>query len=583
MEQKFTKHLIENGIIDKKTENQILSLYREKCIKYNSDKIKFNELMTEVLLYIIYNLSEIQKKYICFHLPVKFLKISYKIIQEKLKNIINKKILKNKLVLSKYIFKWYKYINKNIFEKNKNIFRKKCNNNKITIITNSNINGRNNYRNESIRDSLFNNKSIINKCHRNFSTINNENKLKTNQNSNDKINFPKNLKFLENENVRKYTNLNKIIHNNECKIKNKKLFQITGNISSKKNSNTNDISLTSDMKDTIESNNNYLNYNKNIENNRYNNNQDNKNKSLSYSEYTQNCSSINVYNIKLKNKISKDSSSFKYNKTLKNKILLNKSNNTFKNKSNNNHNLIKNESNENLVNNKPHSPEEKNIDKNNIYNSIYCNNYKNLNHNNIFNEYNKFKINIVETPFCESITRSKSTKQYSACNRLFDDSKKKMRKIKEKQMEQEKYLNTLACGISGKKKFVDYGRINSLYKSKEISNIYEKTKNKVEKEEGLTFKPKINESEYNKRIFANFIVRNTSHSKNKSINEYNNSNNNSNNKLLRYKKIGKKQKEKIVKAMIDRLYNNSLCKSMSSCCNKYTRGISQKKCYKKKL
>ena len=32
--------------------------------------------MTEILITIFNNISEIQKKYMCFHLPVKFLKLS---------------------------------------------------------------------------------------------------------------------------------------------------------------------------------------------------------------------------------------------------------------------------------------------------------------------------------------------------------------------------------------------------------------------------------------------------------------------------------------------------------------------------
>ena len=158
-----------------------------------------------------------------------------------------------------------------------------------------------------------------------------------------------------------------------------------------------------------------------------------------------------------------------------------------------------------------------------------------------------------------------------------------MGKIKEKQIEQEKYLISLSCCLTSDKKSVDYERINSLYKSKEKSNIYEKTKNKVEKEEGLTFKPMINKTEYNKRILSNFIERNTSNNKDKILNEYNK--NNFNNDNFNNKKFDKKEKEKIVKEMIDRLYTNIPNKDLSSCCDKYIRGISHNnsKCYKKKL
>ena len=140
----------------------------------------------------------------------------------------------------------------------------------------------------------------------------------------------------------------------------------------------------------------------------------------------------------------------------------------------------------------------------------------------------------------------------------------------------------MSCGISGDKKNVDYNRINNLYRSKERSNTYEKIKNKVEQEEGLTFKPMITKDEYSKRIYGNFMERNlSSKSKDNNINDYNYTNNN----ITCSKKFTKRQKEKIVKGVINRLYSNSLIKSKSICCNKYTKGINHKNLmpYKKKL
>ena len=114
MEVKFINHLIENGIIDYKTGNHILSLYYEKSPNYKTNKMIFNELMTEILLIIINNLNDIQKKYMCFHLPVKFIKLTEKFKKEKLRNILIKKILKNKYILAKYIIRWNAIIFNNI-------------------------------------------------------------------------------------------------------------------------------------------------------------------------------------------------------------------------------------------------------------------------------------------------------------------------------------------------------------------------------------------------------------------------------------------------------------------------------------
>jgi hypothetical protein len=129
MEEKFTKHLTENGVIDKKTEFHILSLYRQRCLGYQYNKIKFNELMTEILISIFNNLSEIQKKYMCFHLPVKFIKISENKLLQTLYNIILKKSLKIKIILYKYLFRWYKNAKKSssTIINNKNTFRQRKN------------------------------------------------------------------------------------------------------------------------------------------------------------------------------------------------------------------------------------------------------------------------------------------------------------------------------------------------------------------------------------------------------------------------------------------------------------------------
>ena len=83
----------------------------------------------------------------------------------------------------------------------------------------------------------------------------------------------------------------------------------------------------------------------------------------------------------------------------------------------------------------------------------------------------------------------------------------------------------------------------------------------------------ITKDEYSKRIYGNFMERNlSSKSKDNNVNDYNYTNNN----ITCSKKFTKRQKEKIVKGVINRLYSNSLIKSKSICCNKYTKGINHK-------
>ena len=88
----------------------------------------------------------------------------------------------------------------------------------------------------------------------------------------------------------------------------------------------------------------------------------------------------------------------------------------------------------------------------------------------------------------------------------------------------------------------------------------------IEKEEGLTFRPYINKSEYSKRIDSNFMERNyyNNNNKNKCLNEYNYNNYYN---LYPPKKIDKKQKERIVNAMINKINENPLIKNQTNNCN----------------
>ena len=154
-----------------------------------------------------------------------------------------------------------------------------------------------------------------------------------------------------------------------------------------------------------------------------------------------------------------------------------------------------------------------------------------------------------------------------------------MKKQKRKKLEQDKYLDDLSNQISGEKKIVDYNRINDLYKNKGKSKTFEKTKVKVEEEEGLTFRPSIKENKYMKRIYSNFMERNFY---NKNGKEYNYDNYNYD--LKSQKKMTNKQKEKIINRIIDKLSMNSQLKNLSNNCDKYTKEVNNNsKSHKNKL
>ena len=598
MEQKFTKHLIDIGLIDKKTETQILSLYRENYYKfYKPKKLIFNELMTEILLSIINNLTEIQKKFLCFHLPAKFIKLSNKNLKDKLKTILRNKEIKNTLIMSRFLFKWYK--NKNQSQKkvpiDKNIFRQKSSKNNIK----NNCNNKN-YINSNIKNFLFNNNNdnnvIINNYQSNLNTLNNEKKNKTFHSTIKKKNINKTQKkilFLYDKDILNdkdinFLNNNIFIDKTNPTIENKKIF--ANHINYKKqikeikkgnNKNSDNDTILSGFIDSNESNENCLSTNLNTINNRYNNNQENK--TLSQSEYLPNYDIKANYNNNTYKKIVTNYSNLKskINEKDNNNYYYQQKNNIKKNKKKNKSNLIQNILYEDFG--KHLTPiaksKTKKINDNNIFNLIYYNNYNNLNNNNYFND--EYLINY-KTPFCQTIKNSKSTTVNTTCRRLFEDGKKRIKEHNQRIREQEKYIDDMARSVSGEKKNVNFERINYLYRSKERSNTYEKTKSKVEQEEGLTFKPLINKNIYSKRIYGNFMERNLSNkSKDNCVKDYDYINSNINNN----KKLNKRQKAIIVNGVINRLYSNSLIKSMSTNCNKYTKGNNHSNLipYKKKL
>ena len=554
MEENFTNYLKEVGIIDNKSENLILSLYKIKYynyLNYDIDKIKFNEIMTEILIDFFNNLTQIQKKYICFHLPVKFLKLKKNLLQQKLKNILVKVYLKNKFILSKYLFRWFKNIhaNKNIKSGFNNInTNNNSKNNKMSkiskyieeyLLINNIINNKNDNKKKLKQLELENDKDI-------YFNLKKEIRSKTYNNSKDKNNFFNNLYDNNNNYFKNKNNKNKKINNN------KKLININDytydNIFNKKSINI------STLNETYY---NYLPTNANNSNIIYNNNSENKDLNTMHS-----------YNMK---------KNFKNNREYKPKTFLNSNHTKEKNINN-----IKyqNYFEENTKTNNTISPVIKirKRNNNNINNKFLYFTNKNILNNNYIKTYYS---NIFNPTNSENIKKSIENDRVDIYNRLFEDGKNRIRKNKQKKLEQEKYLDDLSNQIGGDRKKVDYGKINNLYNDKERNKTYEKTKLKVETEEGLTFTPLVNDSKYIKRIYSNFMERN--YYNKKYLNEYNNMHNYkyNNNNLKTRKKISKKQKDKIINKIINKLNMNSLMKNMSSSCNKYTKEINSNSSHRK--
>ena len=543
MENKFTNHLIEIGVIDNKTQNKILSSYKLKYYNYYNyynykiSENKFNEIMTEILIDFFNNLTEIQKKYICFHLPVKFIKSRKILVQQYLKNIFIKLYLKNKFLLLKYLFRWYKNIHYNKSTLNKIKIKNNYKTNEISNISkyieeyclvNNIVHNKNDNKERLNRKEFQKDKKI-------YFNIDKEKRSRTCNNSKDKNNFFHNL-YDKNNN---YFRIKNIINKNN---KNKKINKI------KNLKNINDYTYDNiihkkpyNITTLNESYYNYIPTNSNTSN------------IIFYNEDNKEFNTMNSYKMKTNNKIRE----YKPYMFFDNKMIQEKK---YYDKQYQNH--FK----ENIKNNDSITPVTKIYKRNNNYTNnrllFYSNNNKESNYMKTY--YSK----VIHSPFCENNKKSPSNNGLDIYNRLFEDGKNRIKRQKRKKLEQDKYLDDLSNQISGEKKNVDYEKINKLYENKERNKTYEKTKLKVEKEEGLTFSPLVNKSKYIKRIYSNFLERNYYNIK--YLNEYNNINNYNNNSIIK-KKINKKQKDKIINKIINKLNINSLIKNMSNTCNKYTK------------
>ena len=120
-----------------------------------------------------------------------------------------------------------------------------------------------------------------------------------------------------------------------------------------------------------------------------------------------------------------------------------------------------------------------------------------------------------------------------------------------------------------KNTILDFNKIKELYENKNRTKIEEKTKNKVNKEEGITFKPNLYKNKFAKNIFSNFYERNTKflEDKEKFITS-------EQNKMNLGKQISTKEKKQIVKNVIGRLYSDPKSFSLTnSGCNRYIKNI----------
>ena len=182
------------------------------------------------------------------------------------------------------------------------------------------------------------------------------------------------------------------------------------------------------------------------------------------------------------------------------------------------------------------------------------------------------KTNSSNSIFSKTINEKRELENYKdlpAYLRLYEESKLRNQKQIQKRKEADDLINSLSNSNIKNNTIYDFTKINDLYEDKNRSKIDEKTKKKVNKEEGLTFKPNLYKNKFIKNIFSNFYERNSKflEDKEKFINSHKNK-----------KNIGKiispKEKKQIIQNVIGRLYSDPKSFSLTnSGCNRYIKSL----------
>ena len=521
MENNFCDFLINIGLIDLKTSKHLKQINHE-IINAKSEH-NFSDCFFISLMHFFNNLTINQKKYMCFNLPLRFLLNIEKEKKQKMGLIILKKELKEKLYKLKYLCAWIRNIK-----------------NQKKVISKQQSGG-----------SLINFKISFDEF------INRKKKSENKSNyKNNNINI--NLSSSTNNNT--INNL-KMKKNNSSKFNNYYINKANDIINSK------ELLTTSDKLELLQLNECTFKPSINTTNNSFRN------------------TKINIDIQSTFDKLYKDSEKYRIKKNLKameyehiiNKDLTFKPNLCQTPKSISNLKFEKFEiRQQNFINNKKNNTNKlkKNIERNAErkcsfspkINKIIDFTGISLNDNNITSEENK---NINTNNNCDSYYSISTVKTIPVHVRLYDDSKRRNSSYIQKEKEYKNLIDEMASRTSKRFSKINYDKLNNLYENKEKKLILEKTKRKVEEEEGITFKPDINlNNKYTKRIFNNFYERNKNNKKNIIFKNYEKFDGDT----KKEQKFTEDEKKEIVKNIVKRLYNEPMEQNIlknKSQCNKY--------------
>ena len=535
MEKSFCDYLVSIGLIDLKISNNIKFLNKE--VSKSRKEFSFTDSFFISLMNYFNNLTLNQKKYMCFSLPLRFILLRQKELNKKLKSIVFRKNLKEKIVKLKYLLRWIRAVKFNFkIEKNSNYEDKeKLNINNILLDDDSGS--------IIFDDFIIESKKVPDvikekKNNNSFSEKNKKIGIKINNSFNkSRSKFNNNLKT---KGILTTTDRKELLQLSECTFKptinttNNNSFRITNPNSNRKMTF---MKLYQDSeKYRIKKRLKELEFEKIINN------------ELTFRP--QLCHT------------PKSLSNFKFDSfnERQNNFINNKKENTNKLKINLDKSTAKKCSFIPKVNKimMDFNLSSTGINRNNLTNihSAHTNKINNLTNeenkqSQNINTYNNSKNNYTG----ESYFTLSNSKTIPAHLRLYNDSQRRNSSYIQKENEYNKLITDMANITSKKDSKVDYEKLFNLYENKEGKLVQEKTKEKVQKEEGITFMPELSlNNKYLNRITNDFYERNKYCKKNNLFKQYEKFDEDS-------KKIKKKytddQKKKIIKNIVSRLYNES--------------------------
>ena len=549
MDKNFSLYLTKLGFFDENTAKEII-----KSNKLLENK-KFSDSSFHYLMNFFENLNEEQKKYMSYFIPNNYKIITNKLRTRKIKSILIQTILRQKLKLLKKLYQWknnikintYRnIINKYNIEENHKLSyddnEKLSKNNTITLddyLAKENINIYNNNINPNDK-GISNIKSIYNSI--NIKPYKSKNERAFNKQKNKLITK---LYYNTNNNLRTYNyenNNNNKMRKPDLKYIYKNLYQ--RNISKKDNSKNKLLtSLESkELEDLKECTfkpriNNIL-----ISSMKQSRSQT-KNKSRD------NIESIfeRLYKDEEKNKLSKELRTIDREYTIGKKFSFTPNiNGKLKN-------IYRYQQHKNFAQRQREYMEK--IDKkredlrgkiDSEFDLICSFNPK------ITNEKGEYYI-------IKNKKKEKNMAKSSVFRRLYKDVEKRQELREQKEKENIDKFNEMANYLTLDKKVNDTSLIERLFDNRK-EDIINKTREKVEKEEGITFQPDIGDNDYIQNINSNFMERNEDWiiRRNNFIEEENAKQleNLRNNGIGNKKKYTSEEREQIISNIIERLYEN---------------------------